>query len=131
MRVTAADYCFGGNADCGGETCNGLDESCVETCAGCCAGFGSGNPLLGFPFIIDKPRNGEMNDDDEIRANVPNQSTQIERDEAFCARMREAIAAGLENAPIGVVTTPSTKNPRYVATEPRPLVSSQRDVEHT
>ena len=69
---------------------------------------------------------------DEIQADVVNgQSTQIERDEAFCARMREAIAAGLENAPIGVVTTPSTKNPRYVATEPRPLVSSQRDVEHT
>jgi len=38
----AADYCFGGNRDCGGETCIGLDESCVETCAGCCAGFGSG-----------------------------------------------------------------------------------------
>ena len=38
----AADYCFGGNRDCGGETCIGLDESCVETCAGRCAGFGSG-----------------------------------------------------------------------------------------
>jgi hypothetical protein len=57
-------------------------------------------------------------------------STQIERDHAFCARMRAAIEAGLENAPIGVVTTPGTKNPRYVATEPRPLVSSQREVEH-
>jgi hypothetical protein len=68
---------------------------------------------------------------DEIQADVVNgQSTQIERDEAFCARMREAIAAGLENAPIGVVTTPGTKNPRYVPTEPRPLVSSQREVEH-
>jgi hypothetical protein len=50
--------------------------------------------------------------------------------EAFCARMRMAIAAGLESAPIGVVTTPGTKNPKYVPTEPRPLVSSQRDVEH-
>jgi hypothetical protein len=58
------------------------------------------------------------------------QSTQIERDEVFCLRMREAIAAGLESAPIGVVTAPGTKNPRYVSTEPRPLVSSQRDVEH-
>ena len=68
---------------------------------------------------------------DEIQADVVNgQSTQIERDEAFCARMREAIAAGLENAPIGVVTTPGTKNPRYVPTKPRPLVSSQREVEH-
>ena len=51
-------------------------------------------------------------------------------DEAFCARMRKAIEAGLESAPIGVVTTPGTKNPKYVPTEPRPLVSSQRDVEH-
>jgi hypothetical protein len=33
-------------------------------------------------------------------------------DEAFCARMRAAIDAGLENAPIGVVTTPGTKNPK-------------------
>ena len=55
-------------------------------------------------------------------------STQIERDQAFCARMRAAIEAGLESAPIGVVTTPGTKNPRYVPTETRPLVSSQRDV---
>jgi hypothetical protein len=68
---------------------------------------------------------------DEIQADVTNdQSTQIERDEAFCARMRAAIEAGLENAPIGVVTTPGTKNPKYMATEPRPLVSSQREVEH-
>jgi hypothetical protein len=51
-------------------------------------------------------------------------------DEAFCARMRKAIEAGLEKAPIGVVTAPGTKNPKYVPTEPRPLVSSQRDVEH-
>ena len=47
-----------------------------------------------------------MNDDDEIQADVPNQSTQIERDTAFCARMLKAIEAGLESAPIGVVTTP-------------------------
>jgi hypothetical protein len=70
---------------------------------------------------------------DDILADVINgQSTQIERDETFCARMRMAIDAGLENAPIGVVTTPGTKNPRYVptATEPRPLASSQRDLEH-
>jgi hypothetical protein len=58
------------------------------------------------------------------------QSTQIERDEVFCLRMRAAIEAGLESAPIGVVTTPGTKNPRYIPTEPRPLVSSQREVEH-
>jgi len=51
-------------------------------------------------------------------------------EEAFRVRMLAAILAGLENAPIGVVTTPGTKNPKYVPTEPRPLVSSQRDVEH-
>ena len=71
--------------------------------------------------------------DDEIQ-----ELAQIERaakgifdtDEAFCARMLAAIEAGLESAPIGEVTTPGTKNPRYVPTEPRPLVSSQRDMEH-
>jgi hypothetical protein len=36
-------------------------------------------------------------------------------DEAFCARMHKAIKAGLENAPIGVVTTPGTQNPKYVS----------------
>jgi hypothetical protein len=47
--------------------------------------------------------------------------------EAFCARMRIAIAAGLENAPPGVITTPGTKNPMYVRTEHRPFASSLRD----
>jgi hypothetical protein len=36
-------------------------------------------------------------------------------DEAFCTRMCAAIAAGLECPPIGVITTPGTKNPRYVS----------------
>jgi hypothetical protein len=68
--------------------------------------------------------------DDEIQADVTNGlSTQVEKDEAFCARMRAAIAAGLEIAPIGVVTTPGTKNPRYVPTEPRPLSTSMREME--
>jgi hypothetical protein len=35
-----------------------------------------------------------------------------------------AIAAGLENAPIGVVTTPGTKRPKYVSPEHWPSVSS-------
>jgi hypothetical protein len=56
--------------------------------------------------------------------------TQIERDEAFCARMRAAIAAGLESAPIGVVTTPGTKSPKYIPAEPTRLASSRRDPEH-
>jgi len=68
---------------------------------------------------------------DQIQVDfTTSQSTQIDRDEAFCARMRWAIKAGLESAPIGVITTPGTRNPKYVSTEPRPLVSSQRDVEH-
>ena len=62
-----------------------------------------------------------MSDDDEIQ-----RLTEIERitngkpsyfdmDAAFCGRMHAAIAAGLESAPIGVITTPGTKNPIYVS----------------
>ena len=62
-----------------------------------------------------------MSDDDEIQ-----RVTEIERvtngkpshlkmDDAFCTRMRAAIATGLESAPIGVVTSPGTQNPRYVS----------------
>jgi len=72
-----------------------------------------------------------MTDDDEIYPHLSNGGrSHSDMDEAFCARMREAIEAGLEKAPIGVVTTPGTKNPKYVPTEPRPLASSQRDVEY-
>jgi hypothetical protein len=68
----------------------------------------------------------ELND---AQADVTNgQSAKVANDEAFCARMLLAIEAGLESAPIGVVTTPGTKKPKYAATEPRP-VSSQRDME--
>jgi hypothetical protein len=45
-------------------------------------------------------------------------------DDAFCAQMRKAIVAGLENARIGVITTPGTKSPKYVPTEAWPLTSS-------
>jgi hypothetical protein len=48
-------------------------------------------------------------------------------DDAFCARMRKAIVAGLESAPIGVVTTPGTSNPKYVPAEPLPLGFSLGD----
>ena len=51
-------------------------------------------------------------DDDEI---IPGRF--FDMDEAFCARMRAAIAKGLETAPIGVVTTPGTSNPKYVPIE--------------
>ena len=70
-----------------------------------------------------------MSDDDETHLHVT-YATHLDMDDAFCARMRAAIAAGLENAPIGIVTTPGTKNPKYLAAEPRPLPSSQRAMEH-
>jgi hypothetical protein len=88
-------------------------------------------PANPFPFIIDKPRMAEISDDDDIQSSLTNGGrSYFAMDEAFCARMRAAIEAGLESAPIGVVTTPGTKNPKYVPTEPRPLASSQRDPEH-
>jgi hypothetical protein len=41
--------------------------------------------------------------DDELHLHVT-YASHLDMDEAFCARMRMAIAAGLETAPIGVVT---------------------------
>ena len=59
-----------------------------------------------------------MSDDDEVNLPVT-YASHFTMDAAFCARMRAAIAAGLESAPIGVVTTPGTQNPnlagRYAA----------------
>ena len=66
-----------------------------------------------------------MNDDNEINSCVTKGGpSHFDINEAFCARMRAAIAAGLESAPTGVITTPGTKNPKYVPTEPSPLTSS-------
>ena len=62
-----------------------------------------------------------MSEDNEI------QSRANRMDDAFCARMRAAIEAGLESAPVGVVTTPGTQNPKYIATEPWLLGSSSGD----
>jgi hypothetical protein len=69
-----------------------------------------------------------MSDDDETHLHVT-YASHFDMDEAFCARLRMAIEAGLESAPIGVVTTPGTKNPKYVPAEPFPL-PSQRNMEH-
>jgi hypothetical protein len=69
-----------------------------------------------------------MSDDDEIHLHVT-YASHWDMDEAFCARMRTAIAAGLENAPIGVITTPGTKKPKYVPTEVWPLASSLADMD--
>jgi hypothetical protein len=55
-----------------------------------------------------------MNNDDQIQSSLTNGGPgYLEMDEAFCTRMRKAIA-GLESAPIGIITTPGTKNPKYV-----------------
>jgi len=56
---------------------------------------------------------------DEIQSYLtPGSPSHFEMDEAFCSRMRMAIEAGLESAPIGVTTTPGTKKPKYVPAEP-------------
>jgi len=68
-----------------------------------------------------------MNDDEEIHLHVT-YASHLDMDEAFCACMRIAIAAGLESAPIGVVTTPGTQSPKYVPAEHWPLSSSSGDI---
>ena len=55
--------------------------------------------------------------DDDIPPHLMYGANHFDMDEAFCAPMRKAIEAGLEKAPIGVITTPGTKNPKYVPTE--------------
>ena len=52
-----------------------------------------------------------MSDDDETHLHVT-YASHLDMDDAFCASMRIAIAAGLESAPVGVITTPGTKNPK-------------------
>ena len=65
-----------------------------------------------------------MSDDDEVHLHLT-YASHVDMDEAFCACMRIAIAAGLESVPIGVITTPGTKKPKYVLAEPPwPLASS-------
>jgi hypothetical protein len=53
-----------------------------------------------------------MSDDDEIDHG---RRSHFDMDDAFCARMRAAIKAGLERSSIGVITTPGTTNPKYAA----------------
>jgi hypothetical protein len=61
-----------------------------------------------------------MGDDDETHLHVT-YAAYFDMDAAFCARMRAAIAAGLESAPAGVITTPGTKKPKCVPAEALPL----------
>jgi hypothetical protein len=70
-----------------------------------------------------------MGDDDEVHLHVT-YASHVDMDEAFCARMRMAIAAGLESVPVGVITTPGTKKPKYALGErPWPLMSSLVDID--
>jgi hypothetical protein len=69
-----------------------------------------------------------MSDDDETHLHVT-YASHWDMDDAFCARMRMAIEAGLESAPVGVITTPGTKNPKYVPAELRPLTSSSANMD--
>jgi len=62
-----------------------------------------------------------MSDDDEFRrvAEIERAAngkpSHLQMDAAFCGRMYAAIRAGLESAPTAVITTPGTKNPKYVS----------------
>ena len=64
-----------------------------------------------------------MSDDDETHLHVT-YASHLDMDDAFCAAMRAAVEAGLERATMRVVTTPGTKNPRYIASEHCPLIPS-------
>jgi hypothetical protein len=58
-----------------------------------------------------------MNDDEgDVPSYAKHGLSHLDMDEAFCSRMRAAIAAGLESAPDGVIAAPGTKNPKYVPT---------------
>ena len=65
----------------------------------------------------------DQSDDAEIHVHIT-YASHFDMDEAFCARMRAAIAAGLESAPIGVVTTPGTKKHKHIPAEHCPLIPS-------
>jgi hypothetical protein len=55
-----------------------------------------------------------IRDDERV---LSEQIRYFQMDDAFCDRMRKSIAAGQESPPIGVVTAPGTKNPKYVPDE--------------
>jgi hypothetical protein len=69
-------------------------------------------------------------DDDKIQSPLTTGGpSYFAMDEAFRVRMLTAIEAGLENAPVGVITAPGTKSPKYLPIEPRPLGSSQGGID--
>ena len=60
---------------------------------------------------------GEIQRLTEIERVANGKPSHFQMDAAFCARMYAAIAAGLESAPTGVITTPGTRNPKYNPTK--------------
>src|SRR5215831_8707534 len=62
-----------------------------------------------FKFLTNAPMS-----DDDVHLHVT-YASHFDMDDAFCACMRIAIAAGLENVPIGVVTTPGPQSPKPLA----------------
>jgi hypothetical protein len=71
-----------------------------------------------------------VDDDDEIRPHLTNGGpSYFDMDEHFVPECLRSIEAGLESAPIGVVTTPGTKKPKYIPTEHRPLISPLVDMD--
>jgi hypothetical protein len=68
---------------------------------------------------LDRLNNNQMSYDDEFPPYTidSGRHSHSEMDAKFCARMHAAIVEGLESAPIGIVTTPGTKNPKYVANQ--------------
>jgi hypothetical protein len=60
---------------------------------------------------------GEIQRLTEIERAANGKPSHFQMDAAFCACMHAAIAAGLESAPTGVITTPGTRNPKYIPTK--------------
>ena len=58
-----------------------------------------------------------MSDDEGQSSVTYGRTSHFDMNDAFCERMRAAIDAGLERAPVGVITTPGTRNPKYVPTK--------------
>ncbi len=65
-------------------------------------------------------------DEDETHLHVA-YASHVDMDDAFCARMLAAIELRLESAPIGVITTPGTKNAKHVPTNPAVRFSQGND----
>jgi hypothetical protein len=60
---------------------------------------------------------GEIQRLTEIERITNGKPSYFDMEAAFCARMHAAIAAGLECAPTSIITTPGTRNPKYIPTK--------------